>query len=281
MTRCSAFRSFAAIGALAAAIASAGCWGGVPDPDDLPGDEITKRAKGERFLDRALAAHGGARVWREMGAARFTLRDTWVSRLEFMRPYPVTNPELRLTFDYHGGRGRLEFPEHPETLWGTRGVEGWGRRQRAALTEDAAAAATLIPGLARLVGMPFVFADPRAAVYYAGKTERAGRAYESLLVVLPEARGGAESRYLALFDATAGTLARIEYTLPGRAGIVEGYADYPEWMAAADLLVPKRIEMGYRRPIEAPTNTIEVERVEIDVAVDDETFAPPARPPEG
>ncbi|MCA9771532.1 MAG: hypothetical protein KC466_03930 [Myxococcales bacterium] len=259
----------------------AGCGKSLPRPEDLPGDDLTKQAKGRRILERALTAHGGEEAWAEARVMRYHLRDTWEPRAAWMCPYPLDDPVIGLTFDYRTNGGRMEFPEAPGAIWGTQGVLGWGVRDGERVEGAAAAAATVILGMARLLGMPFVLGDPHERVYYAGKRDLAGVAHESLLVLFPEAGGGGETRYLAYFDPKAGTLKRIEYTLPGRAGLLEGYADYVSWLSAEDLLVAKRVEIGIRRPFTAAVDTLEVETVDVGVSVDPAQFAPPDLPVSG
>jgi len=243
--------------ALVVLLGTAGCAAEIPHPEDLQGDDITKRAKGQALLRRAVGVHGGRDAWLALGDLRFTMVDAWEPAARLSSPYPVPSPvRVDYAYNFDLDKGRMVFADRPEIVWGHDSVEGWVQRGGVRVYDDVDEATFVVPTEAYFFSLPFKLMDDAALVYYAGKREHLGKQMETVLVTFPPSVGTVQDRYLAHFDPDTGLLAYLRSTVEDMASFIEIDADYSDWQSVEGLMMPGRIEIALTRPLPMEFHTL-------------------------
>ena len=263
----------ARVAALGLGILALGCSSKIPFPEDLEGDPATRRPEGRAIVERAVAAHGGVDAWRSVGEARITYQDDWSWPLSVTSVQPAADVAVDLTFDYHGHRGRMTFPEHPGIVWTYRDAQG--RVHEDGESADDEGATFLVPTVAYFFALPFKFLDPGVILEHAGTREHDGVEMDAVLVTFEEGVGAVQDRYIALFHPETHRLVWTAFTVYEQTSVGEGAASYTDWVDVDGLALPQRIDIGSVRPISAHVHTMEVGSYDLHPAIAAGTYDGP------
>jgi len=265
-----------ALGLAALLIGGVGCASQVTEIADLETGAAERRARGKAIVDRAIDAHGGLAAWRGAGDITFTMVDTWPGLIGALAapPYPTEPATMRYAYNFHLGKGRIEFVGTDE-VWGHDSVEGWRSVAGKRVYDDIEDVTFVVPTLAYFVGLPFKFADPGVNLHYVGADEWNDRPVETVLVTFHEGIGAVQDRYLAMFDPESGRFVATTFTVKEQGDLPQGAADYLDWQEVGGMVLPGRIEIASVRPPLGHLHTMEVLDVEPEAEFDRDLYEKP------
>ncbi len=256
-------------------LAAIGCSSKIPLPAELAGAGLESEERGRAVVERAIEAHGGRDAWERLEDISFAIQDEWFGLPALGTPWPVPDPTVHYTFHYGLNKGLVEFDDAPELQWGYDSVEGWIAENGERRYADVADATFIVPTQAYFFGLPFKFGDDGVRYHDTGMKEIDGKNLDAVLITFGEGIGAVQDRYEAFFDPDTGRLVYITYTVYEKSPLIEGEARYVEWQTVDGLLVPKRIEHNFIRPVHVRSHTMRILEVDLAPSVDRARYEKP------
>lgn len=272
---------------LLALLLAAGCGSGCTAdlrPQTLrSGVAADQATQGRAWLDKMLAAHGGAARFKAARDARFTFTDTWPTWLNrtAAMPWPDSGQRLRAEFLLGQDDGRLTFlgGEDDGLVWGLQDWATWTQRPGQALDwDDDDDVRFWVATMAYFLELPFRIGEANV-VAYAGETVVAGTAYATVFASWGTAEPQDEvDQYVLYIDPQTHRLAYAAYTVRDLFGFITGAVHYEGWQTVDGLVFPQRMTMADEPGGDDVTHQVQIEAAQVGLGQPDTFYRPdPAR----
>ena len=256
-----------------------GCGLLLPRREDITSDEAETR--GRALVMRAVRAHGDQAAWDHLGDVTFTARYAQAPPADLAEVEPSqTKREIRFTFDFGRGRGRMDFADAHRSAWVRNGDDVFfvedGKRSVRSPGPDS----MRVPVEAQLFAAPFLMLAPGIHLAYAGIKPFAGRDLETVLAEPEGSAIGMHRRALGYFDPRSGELLHVAFDVgQGDVGLA-GSATFLEWQTVGALRLPKRLHVRTSRLAQVHDYDLTFTDVNLAPEVDPAVYrAPPGGPP--